>query len=250
MTEAAGTFFGVQHFDRRVRERLAVLAQHQIAFGPAIPVRTIMSREVERQRAPARVVQIEREVLQERKQREFEEQARRRAVTEAEKIALRAKIFANLGLGPDGMCPTKPPVLLQAEEKRAADGEARRVLTSQELHISRSMMVSPGDYLKAKQQRAVDKASLTAMSSEEIEACAVQDVRPSDYIVTRGVIARGVSTEVMQQEPQRNIPSSNNSGNDPMFDLAVESLAKYSADKNPDHLFYAQAAIARMLKRS
>ena len=202
MTEAAGTFFGVQHFGRRVRERLAVLAQHQIAFGPAIPLRTIMSREVERQRPRARVAQIEREVSQERKQREFEEQARRRAVTEAEKIELRAKIFANLGLGPDGMCPTKPPVLSTALNQR------------------------------------MDTASLSIMSAQEIDCCERVGTRPADYIVARGVV-----------NPRAVMAASAGDNADPMVNAAFESLAKYSADKNRDHLFAAQAAIARMLKR-
>ena len=129
----AGVFFGVAHFGRSMQERLALLAQHRIAFGPAIPLQsprtrtpnslspsrgcregsrvpapassgffarqakqtrendrtgreTIMSREsklklaqifavwAERQRARARVAQIQRGVLQERKQREFEKQ--------------------------------------------------------------------------------------------------------------------------------------------------------------------------------
>ena len=197
MTQAAGTFFGVQHFGPRVRERLTVLAQHQIAFGPAIPLLTIMSREVERQRPRARVAQIEREVLQERKQREFEEQARRRAVTEAEKIALRAKIFANLRLGPDGMCPTKPPVLSRALKQR------------------------------------MDNASLSIMSAQEIDCCERVGVRAAYYIVSRGVV-----------NPRAVIAASADDNADPMVRAAFESLAKYSADKNRDHLFAAQAAIA------
>jgi len=130
-------------------------------------------------------------------------------MTKAEEVALRAKICERLGLGPDGMCPTKTPVLSRALNQR------------------------------------MDQASLSIMSAAEVDACAVQDVAPRDYI-----IARGVSTQVMQQAPQRNIPSRDNSGNDPMFDLAVESLANYSGSKNRDHLFYAQAAIARMIKNS
>jgi len=73
-------------------------------------------------------------------------------MTEAEKIATRAKIFANLGLGPDGMCKTTTPVLSRA--------------------LNQSM----------------DKASLSALSAPEIETCQTQDVRPSDYIAARGVV--------------------------------------------------------------
>ena len=82
----AGVFFGVANFARSAPERLAMLAQHNIAFGPAIPLRQrqTMSRAklsqifavwAERQRVRDRVAQIQREVAQERKQRESEKQA-------------------------------------------------------------------------------------------------------------------------------------------------------------------------------
>ena len=152
MTEAAGTFFGVQHFGRRVRERLAVLAQHQIAFGPAIPLRTIMSREVERQRPRAGVAQIEREVLQERKQREFEEQARRRAVTEARKDRITSEDFRQPWTRTRWYVATKPPILSRALNQR------------------------------------MDKASLSIMSAQQIDCCERVGVRPAHYIVSRGVV--------------------------------------------------------------
>ena len=128
-----------------------------------------------------------------------------------DQIALRAQIFQRLGLGPNGMCAT-------------------------------------GLSFRAREAR-MDEASRSIMSAEEREACAVHGVAPHDYIVTRGTVnGTGERTVFTAQ------PAGESGDDDTMIEMARESLSKFCAGvggrKNRDHLFAAQAAINRMLKRS
>ena len=159
-------------------------------------------------------------------------------MTKAEEIALKARIFQRLGLGPDGLCP-KP-------------GTTPIVFTAQ--------------------KRRMDDASLSIMSAEEIAACQAQGVAPSDYIQTRGAVNGRGTSAVFTAQPAESpmeklavfvrenggtitpVGSRDDDADEAMVESTRESLAKYEAGvggkRNRDHLFAAQAAIQRMLKRS
>jgi hypothetical protein len=153
-------------------------------------------------------------------------------VTEAEKIAARARIFMSLGLGPDGMCKTtNAPTLRNIEDR-------------------------------------MDDASRTVLSEHELAICAREGVSPSTFL-----IARGVSTEIMREQPpsrghgaspyggpiprdERALDEGRHETSDApliqgrldiqdnsMVEMVRESLAKFEAGvggrRNRDHLFAA-----------